>query len=291
MTNFKIIKDETKPVTSVRSYALNCDESIQTINIGVGVSYVDPKAFYSCWALRQIEVDENNPNYCDIDGVLYNKDKTEIICRPCDHDTYLAEKYGYAKYDENGYRIEPTIEDENYEQYVKDVMTFVVPSTVTKIGQLCFNYANMITVYLPEGLTEIETLGFFEIPLLANVYSYKSENVITDSHFTSEEALGEVYLSLPEGLQKIGSDAFSYNQALTYVYIPESVTQIGHHAFWDTVYKEDKELKGVTEINVARSEDDFKDSVKTGNNWRPQYDYLLFKKSINVVYGSERKAG
>ena len=291
LTNFKIIKDETKPVTSVRSYALNCDESIQTINIGAGVSYVDPKAFYSCWALRQIEVDENNPNYCDIDGVLYNKDKTEIICRPCDHDTYLAEKYGYAKYDENGYRIEPTAEDENYEQYVKDVMTFVVPSTVTKIGQLCFNYANMITVYLPEGLTEIETLGFFEIPLLANVYSYKSENVITDSHFTSEEALGTVYLSLPEGLQKIGSDAFSYNQALTYVYIPESVTQIGHHAFWDTVYKENKELKGVTEINVARSEDDFKDSVKTGNNWRPQYDYLLFKKSIKVVYGSERKAG
>ena len=170
-------------------------------------------------------------------------------------------------------------------------MTFVVPSTVTKIGQLCFNYANMITVYLPEGLTEIETLGFFEIPLLANVYSYKSENVITDSHFTSEEALGTVYLSLPEGLQKIGSAAFSYNQALTYVYIPESVTQIGHHAFWDTVYKENKELKGVTEINVARSEDDFKDSVKAGNNWRPQYDYLLFKKSINVVYGSERKAG
>ena len=291
LTNFKIIKDETKPVTSVRSYALNCDESIQTINIGAGVSYVDPKAFYSCWALRQIEVDENNPNYCDIDGVLYNKDKTEIICRPCDHDTYLAEKYGYAKYDESGSRIEPTAEDENYEQYVKDVMTFVVPSTVTKIGQLCFNYANMITVYLPEGLTEIETLGFFEIPLLANVYSYKSENVITDSHFTSEEALGTVYLSLPEGLQKIGSDAFSYNQALTYVYIPESVTQIGHHAFWDTVYKENKELKGVTEINVARSEDDFKDSVKTGNNWRPQYDYLLFKKSINVVYGSERKAG
>ncbi|MGN0547927.1 MAG: leucine-rich repeat protein [Acutalibacteraceae bacterium] len=290
-TNYKIIKDETKPVTSVRQYALNCDENIQTINIGAGVTYVDPKAFYSCWALRQIEVDENNPNYCDIDGVLYNKDKTEIICRPCDHDTYLAEKYGYAKYDASGYRIEPTPEDENYEQYVNDVMTFVVPSTVTKIGQLCFNYANMTTVYLPEGLKEIETLGFFEIPLLANIYSYKSDKEITDSHFTSEEALGEVYLSLPEGLEKIGSDAFSYNQDLTYIYIPESVTQIGHHAFWDTVYKENKELKGVTEINVARSEDDFKAGVKTGNNWRPQYDYLLFKKSINVVYGSERKAG
>ena len=138
-TNFIISKDETKKITSVGAYALNCDEKVKVINIGAGVDFVDPKAFYSCWALQEIRVDENNPNYCDIEGVLYNKDKTEIICRPCDHDTYLAEKYGHAKYDENGYRIEPAPEDANYEQYVKDVLTYVVPSSVEKIGQLCFN--------------------------------------------------------------------------------------------------------------------------------------------------------
>ena len=85
---------------------------------------------------------------------------TEIICRPCDHDTYLAEKYGHAKYDENGYRIEPSAEDENYEQYVSDVLTFVVPSSVETVGQLCFNYANMKTVYLPEGVKTIEESAF-----------------------------------------------------------------------------------------------------------------------------------
>lgn len=287
-TNFTVIKDETKPVSSVGAYALNCDEKVQVINIGAGVDYVDPKAFYSCWALRAIEVDENNPNYCDIDGVLYNKDKTEIICRPCDHDTYLAEKYGHAKYDENGGRIEPAPEDANYDQYVRDVMTFVIPSSVEKIGQLCFNYANMKTVYIPEGVKTIETLGFFEIPLLENVYSYKSETPVTDSHYVSDEALGKVYNSLPEGLEYIGSDAFSYNQAMNYVYIPESVTYIGHHAFWDTVYKEGDELKGVAKIEVAASEDDFKSKVETGDSWRPQYDYMLFKKSVDVVYNSAR---
>lgn len=287
-TNFTVIKDETKPVSSVGAYALNCDEKVQVINIGAGIDYVDPKAFYSCWALRAIEVDENNPNYCDIDGVLYNKDKTEIICRPCDHDTYLAEKYGHAKYDENGGRIEPAPEDANYEQYVRDVMTFVIPSSVEKIGQLCFNYANMKTVYIPEGVKTIETLGFFEIPLLENVYSYKSETPVTDSHYVSDEALGKVYNSLPEGLEYIGSDAFSYNQAMTYVYIPESVTYIGHHAFWDTVYKEGDELRGVAKIEVAALEDDFKSKVETGDSWRPQYDYMLFKKSVDVVYNSAR---
>lgn len=286
-TNFKIIKDKAQKVTSVGKYALNCDEKVKIINIGADVSFIDPKAFYSCWALQRIEVDENNPNYCDIDGVLFSKDKTTIICRPCDHDTYLAEIYGHAKYDENGARIEPSAEDENYEQYVNDVLTYVVPSTVETIGELCFNYANMKNVYLPEGLKTIETLGFFEIPLLENVYSYKTETVISDAHFTSEELLGEVYLSLPEGLEYIGSDAFSYNQAMNYIFIPDSVAYIGHHAFWDTVYKEGDTLCGVTKIDTALSEEEF-DEIKTGNNWRPQYDYMLFKKSIDVVYGSNR---
>lgn len=286
-TNFTIIKDETQKVVSVGPYALNCDEKVKVINIGKDVVNVDPKAFYSCWALQAVEVDENNPNYCDVDGVLYNKDMTEIIFRPCDHDTYLAEKYGYAEYDVNGYRVEPSPEDANYEQYVNDVLTFVVPSSVETIGQLCFNYANMKNVYLPEGLKTIETLAFFEIPLIENIYSYKASAPVTESHFAGAEALGEVYYSLPEGLEYIGSDAFSYDQALNYMFIPESVTYIGHHAFWDTCYKEGDEIKGVSEIVVAHSEEEFK-NVEIGNSWRPQYDFMLFKKSIGVVYEGTR---
>ena len=288
-TNFKVVKDETKPITSVGSYVLNCDEKVQVITIGAGVEKVDSKAFYSCWALREIRVDENNPNYCDVEGVLYNKDKTELICRPCDHDTYLAEKYGHAKYDDNNWRIEPAPEDASYAQYEKDVLTYVVPSSVKTIGEMAFNYANMKNVYLPEGLKTIETLGFFEIPLLENIYTYKTDAEVTDSHFTSDAALGEVYLSLPEGLEYIGSDAFSYNRAMNYVYIPESVTYIGHHAFWDTVYKEDGGLRGLTVINVARSEEELEASVEIGTNWRPQYDFLLFKKSIDVAYSQTRQ--
>lgn len=288
-TNFKVVKDKTKPVTEVGSYVLNCDEKVQVITIGAGVEKVDSKAFYSCWALREIRVDENNPNYCDIDGVLYNKDKTELICRPCDHDTYLAEKYGYAEYDNNGWRIEIAAEDPRYEQYVRDVMTFVVPSTVTKIGEMSFNYANMRNVYLPEGLKTIETLAFFEIPLIENIYSYKTETAVEDSHYVSDEALGTVYNSLPEGLEYIGSDAFSYNREMKYMYIPASVKYIGHNAFWDTVYKDGKELKGIVKMNVAVSEEEFESSVEAGNDWCPKYDYLLFKKSIDIEYSAERQ--
>ncbi len=287
-TNFSIVKDKSKPVNSVRQFTLNCDDKIKTITIGANVEYVDAKAFYSCWALQNIEVDENNPNYCDVDGVLYNKNKTEILCYPCDHDEYLRQKYGYEK---ELYRDEVTPE------YERDIQIYVVPSSVEKIGEMCFNYANLRKLYLPEGVKTIETLAIFKLheridqwstnPSLTNIYTYKADD-ITDSHFTSEDALGEIYNSLPEGLEYIGSDAFSYNQNLSYVYIPESVTYIGHHAFWDTVYKENGELKGVSVINIANSEEEFEKNVTAGDHWKPQYDYLLFKKYIDVKYEAVR---
>lgn len=288
--NTKFTKDETKIITEIKEYALNCDEKVEVINIGKDVRKIDGKAFYSCWALQRIEVDEENPYYCDVDGVLYNKDMTELICHPCDRDTYLSQKYGYEPvFDDDGNRTFPVEGDKEYESYKNDVLTFVVPSSVETIGELAFNYAYLQKLYLPEGLKTIETLGIFEIPLLEDVYSYKANSDITTDHFTSVDNLGEVYYSLPEGLEYIGSDAFSYNQAMTYVYIPSSVKFIGHHAFWDTVYKEDGELKGVTKINIGMSEEEFK-NVECGDQWRPQYDFLLFKKSVDEVFDAQRES-
>ena len=287
-TNFSVVKDTTKPIKSVRQFTLNCDDKIKTIRLGPDVEFVDEKAFYSCWALQNIEVDENNPNYCDVDGVLYNKDKTEILCYPCDHDEYLRQKYCYEA---------ELFTDTITPEYERDVQTYVVPSTVTRLGVMCFNYANLRVIYLPEGLKTIETLSVFKLherknewettPSLSNVYTYKAKDV-TDSHFTSSEALGEVYLSLPESLEFIGSDAFSYNQNLQYVYIPEGVKEIGHHAFWDTCYKEGGEIKGVSVMNVAVSEEAFA-QLTVGDNWVPQYDYLLFKKNIDINYSAQRE--
>ena len=287
-TNFKVVKDESKPITSVRQFTLNCDDKITTIRIGADVLQIDGKAFYSCWALQNIEVDENNPNYCDVDGVLYNKDKTEVLCYPCNHDEYLRQKFGYE--------TEPFKADVTPE-YERDIQTYVVPSTVKKLGEMCFNYANLRYIYLPEGLETIETLAVFKLherqdewsntPSLMNIYTYKATDV-ADPHFTSQEALGEVYLSLPEGLKYIGSDAFSYNQNLQYAYIPSSVTYLGHHAFWDDCYKEDKEVKGVNEVNIAHSEEEFR-AITVGDDWLPEYDYLLFKKPVNKNFSATRQ--
>ena len=286
-TNFTIVKDKSKPITEIREYAFNCDEKVKVINIGASVTKIDAASFYSCWALQRIEVDENNPNYCDIDGVLYNKDMTEIICYPVDRDAYLCEKYGFTQYNEKNEWDELEPGEEGFEEYREKVLTYVLPSTVTKLGAFSMNYAYIADLYMPEGITRIETLALFKATRLENIYSYKSDATVVDTGYTAVATLGTIYKSLPEGLTYIGSDALSYNQALTYIYVPESVTYIGHHAFWDTVYKEDGELRGVAKIEVARSETEF-EKVETGDQWKPQYDYLLFKKSVDVIYGAER---
>jgi hypothetical protein len=212
---------------------------------------------------------------------------TEIICYPVDRDAYLCEKYGFKQYNDKGEWIELQPGQEGFEEYREKVLTYVLPSTVTKLGAFSMNYAYVADLYMPEGITRIETLALFKATRLENIYSYKTDATVSDTGYTAVATLGTIYKSLPEGLTYIGSDALSYNQALTYIYVPKSVTYIGHHAFWDTVYKEDGNLKGVTKIEVAHTEEEFQ-KVETGDQWKPQYDYLLFKKSVDVVYGAER---
>lgn len=258
--------DSAKPITEIHEYAFNCDDKLVTINIGKDVRKIDGKSIYSVWNLRNIFVDEANEYYCDIDGVLYNKDKTEVICYPIDHDAYLREKAGIEN------EVWPG--DEKYDDaYVAAVQTYRIPDTVTKIGELAFNYANISVLYMPEGIKTIETLAFFKSTSLSKIISYKG---------------AQEYPSLPEGLEYIGSDAFSYDQALDYMFIPSSVKFIGHHAFWETVYKQEGEIKGVSAMNVATGEELFKTSVEAGDHWLPQYDYKLLKKKIDVNYSAER---
>lgn len=288
-------KDTSKPVTVINEYAFNCDEILNSITFGKDIKKIDGKSIYSCWWVQNVWIDDDNPHYCDLDGVIYNKDLTEVIFYPNDHDKYLRAKTGYDNLvDHDGNPMEElwgTTEkyDEKFlEEYNKNVRTYVIPSTVTKIGQLAFAYSNITDLYIPEGVKTMESMALFKNSVLCNVYSYTADTPITDVTYKAVDSMKSVYNSLPEGLEYIGSDCFYYCRGLSYIYVPSSVTYIGHHAFWDAVYKEKDELKGVVEINVAVSEEAFRNDCETGDQWRPQYDYMLFKKSVNVNYSADR---
>ena len=73
------------------------------------------------------------------------------------------------------------------------------------------------------------------------------------------------------------------------MYIPSSVKEIGHHAFWETCFQEDGELKGVQKMCVAASEEDFNKNVKVGDQWLPKYEKALIHFNIDVEYGAQRE--
>jgi hypothetical protein len=299
-------KDLSKPISVINEYAFNCDETLNSISFGKDVKSIDGKSIYSCWWVQNVWIDDDNPYYCDLDGVIYTKDLTEVVFYPNDHDKYLRLQNGYAYLDEDGVQHSTLVDDDGNEmeelwgttekydeaylaEYNKLIRTYVVPSTVTKVGQLAFAYSNITDLYLPEGVKTMETMAVFKNTVLLNIYSYTTDKPISDVTYKAIDNMATIYNSLPEGLEYIGSDCFYYCRGLDYMYIPSSVTYIGHHAFWDACYKENGEVLGVNEISVADDEETFKENTETGDQWRPQYDYMLFKKSVSLNYSAQRQ--
>ena len=313
-------KDLSKPITSIHEYAFNGDETLHNITFGKDVKYIDSKAIYSCWYVRNVWIDDENPYYCDIDGVVYNKDVTEAVFYPNYHDLQLMIENGYAteEVDKNGNRkFISKVTDENgklvdekgnnlveriwgtnklydeqfYQTYNRTCRTYVIPSTVTKINELAFAYSNIVDLYIPEGVTKMDNMAVFKNTVLTNIFTYTTDTPITDTTYKAVDSMKTIYSSLPQSLEYIGSDCLYYTRALNYMYIPKNVTTIKHHAFWDAVYKEDKELRGITYFDAEATEESFNANVTTGDQWRPQYDYMAFKKSVPVNYGvTERKS-
>jgi len=254
----------------------------------------------------------DDANFVVIDGVVYDKDVTRAVFYPTDHDRYLRLKYGYAEMrqgpddtevvqhsllvDDEGNEMEELwgtthkYNEAYYQNYNREVRTYVIPSTVTVIGELAFAYSNIVDLYIPEGVTSMENMAIFKNSVLTNIFSYKTDTGVTDTTYKGIDNMSTIYDSLPEGLESIGSDCFYYERGLTYMYLPSTVTKIGHHAFWDATYRENKQLNGIPCMNVGASEEDFANNTDAGQQWLPQYDYMLFKKKIDVNYSAERES-
>lgn len=201
------------------------------------------------------------------------------------HPQHLREKFGYN--DTIWADAENNLEFRA--RYEADVLTYVIPSTVETIGELCFYDLPLAAIYIPEGVKRIETMAIFKNWWLTDIYSYESSTAEEgETGFSAIDKLSGIYRSLPEGLEYIGSDAMSYNRSCKHLRIPSSVTYIGHHAFWDTVYKrDDGGFDGYEEINISMSEEEF-EKVETGDQWIPQYDSGLLNKKIELVFGAEK---
>lgn len=264
-----------------KSLRFNAGYNVPTLTVDKNGNPVDKTRILSDTTVDDyLQIDENGFPLKDIDGNYLQPDKITENLLFEDDGRIMEELWGTTK----------SYNELYYQTYNRETRTYVIPSTVTKIGELAFAYSNIVDLYIPEGVKTMDNMAIFKNTVLTNIYSYKTDDIIVDTSYKAIDSMTEVYASLPEGLQYIGSDCMYYLRGLNYMYIPSSVTHISHHAFWDAVYKENKELKGVSVINVESSEEDFTANCETGNQWRPQYDYMLFKKSVDLNYGAARES-
>ena len=70
-----------KTLVSIGDYAFY-NSSVTEINVPSGVTSIGEAAFASCTNLKGINVSGSNKNYCSVDGVLFSKDKSTIVCYP-----------------------------------------------------------------------------------------------------------------------------------------------------------------------------------------------------------------
>lgn len=260
-------KDRTKSVSAVRNYAVCCNEYLELIFIGKDVSTLEDNCFYYCTSLKAIIVDSNNPYFTSVDGVLYNKEMTEIILHPIKNNEYrtaLATGLSApvsvedaAAFLAAGKEIFSTDEDNRSEE-IKEKLDSIgayyeIPDTVTEIAPFCFNYCDkMKKIDIPSGVTQIGQMAFFKCSSLEEI-------------------------TLPDGLESIGPDGLSYCENLTYIYVPGSVKTIGHHAFYGCL--------GCDGIYMGAKD---KNDVETGESWLPKKSTKSLS-NVDVLYGQERR--
>ncbi|MBR5427303.1 MAG: leucine-rich repeat domain-containing protein [Clostridia bacterium] len=242
------IADGSDPVLGVRKYAVNADEYAEEIVIGASVRYIDEYAFFNVKKLQRVTVDPANEWFKDVDGVLFTKDgKTLILYPVC-------------------YGQKPTGEkDRRGDEIYSYPDSYAVPDGVERIGSFAFlKNGHLRDVTLPDTLREIGDMAFFDCGRLGT-YDY-------DAGTDTLEGTG---FSLPEGIEKIGSDAFGKCGGIApLIYLPTSVKEIGNHAFFSCGGVKDVYLAAADESQIETGDAWLPKSIKFGAAWKapePQY--------------------
>ena len=146
-------------LTQIGIWAFADCKNLLEITIPANVSSIGEAAFYSCRSLPAIQTNPDNTNFCSVDGVLFNKSKTELIAYPVGSPaTSYAVPVGVTK-------IAPYAFGNN-----NTLTTVLIPEGVTSIGKGAFSSTRMQTIVLPDSVTEIGEAAFAYSHLLTSIH-------------------------------------------------------------------------------------------------------------------------
>ena len=217
-----------------------CD-GLTSVNIPAKVESIGYDAFQNCSKLEKFEVAAGNGHFSEAGGVLFNNDKTALLCYPLG---LSAESYdipasvksiGACAFYGNG--------------KLKTVNNL---AGVTAIGKHAFDGCSVLEkVVVPKGITTIEENTFYSCVKLSSVELPEGLKTIGVEAFSMCDSLKSV--ELPEGLTSIGASAFAFSTHFSEVTIPTSVTEIGEGAFSGTALTSVVIPAGVQKLNGTLS--------------------------------------
>ncbi len=171
-----------------------------------------------------IIVDETNPNYSSIDGVLFNKDQTQLI------------KYSTSK--TGSYIIPSTVKMIEIGAFYECVAltSVTIPSSVNSINSQAFRYCSGLTsVIIPSSVTYIGSRVFQNCSGLTSVTISSSITSLNDYAFS--DCTGLTTFVIPASVTSIKDFALAWCSGMKSIYVYSTTPVIlssdaGSNAFY-----------------------------------------------------------
>ena len=172
------------PVTRTWAVAFANQPELTSIHVPASLKDLyNSGTFRGTTNLKKFTVDEDNPEYCTLEGALYSKDKKTICALPT---------------------ADPPTE-------------YVVPDNVEIIGSDVFLGYPFESVIMPDSVVEIEMLAFKDMENLKNVKMSNSLKEIGPFAFERDTALESI--DIPASVEEISRCAFGECASLTSITI------------------------------------------------------------------------
>jgi hypothetical protein len=218
---------------------------LRNVLLGPSVDTIEDGAFGGNNDLAAFDVDPANPNYAAADGVIYTKNKEELVLFPAGkageytilpttkkirkRAFYYAQKVTKVNFNSN---LEE-IDNDAFQATTKlENITFEAPAKIKTIGTFAFQGSGLTELNIPASLQVVSWSAFGSTKLKKVTVADGSQlQSINTGAFNGCKDLEEFTFEGSSTLNKIQADAFSGDDKLKSFVIPEKVTVLERGAF------------------------------------------------------------
>ena len=218
---------------------------LRNVLLGPSVDTIEDGAFGGNNDLAAFDVDSANPNYTADNGVIYTKNKEELVLFPAgkagEYTTlpttkkirnrafYYAQKVTKVTFNSN---LE-IIDNDAFQATTKlENITFEAPAKIKTIGTFAFQGSGLTELNIPASLEVVSWSAFGSTKLKKVTVADGSQlQSINKAAFNGCKDLAEFTFEGSSTLNKIQEDAFSGDDKLKSFVIPEKVTILERGAF------------------------------------------------------------